>query len=250
MKGVIARVAGQERLGNLLLVRLHCPSLAECLRPGHFTLVRLLPTWDPYLRVVLFPTALAPLSWLTYVPAQHGSERHILEHAPVGTPVTVYGPLGHPFPEPEVGSHVLLIAQEPYVPYLMGLAQRSAATTDMVFLVEHTSGDLPPNLEWLPPAVEYQPAGTGAFSLERRVRNLATWADYVYVAGPRHWPAYFGRLLGDLWVATRPGRAFAIVTDGIACGLGICDRCTLETRRRTVRACRKGPVFDLAEWFT
>ena len=249
MKGVTARVAGQEWLGEFLLVRLHCPSLAERLRPGHFTLVRLLPTWDPYLRVPLFPTILAPLSWLTYVPAERASARRLLEHAPPGTPLLVYGPFGRPFPTPDPHSHVLVMAQEPYVPYLMGLVHQVAATTDTVLLVEHTRAALPTALGWLPPAVEYQPVKRETEALEARVRDLAQWADYVYIAGPRHWPAYFARLLSDVWMGMRPERAFAIVPDDIACGLGLCDRCTLETRRRTVRACRKGPVFDLAEWF-
>lgn len=246
MRGVAARIAGQERLGAFLFVRFHSPPLAKRLRPGHFILVRLLPTWDPYLRVVLFPTALAPLSWLAYISPLQGTPRRILEHAPAGTPVTVYGPFGRPFPEPPAQSNVLIVTQEPYAPYVLGLVQVAANIANVVFLVERTGAGLPQDLTWLPPAVEFHQEEEPT-RVEKRARDLAAWADYVYIAGPRHWPAYFARLLEQVWFTVRPGRAFAIVTDGMACGLGVCDSCVIEVRRGLTRACRKGPVFDVAE---
>ncbi len=249
MRGVTARVAGQEWLGNFLFLRLHSPTLAERLRPGHFILVRLLPTWDPYMRLALFPATLGPLSWLVYVPPTQGVSRRILAYAPPGTPVTVYGPFGQPFPEPAAQGNVLAIAQEPYVPYLLGLVQRAANTANVVFLVERTGAGLPSDLTWLPPAVEFQQTEGNPKHLEARVRDLLSWADYVYVAGPRHWPPYFARVLEQVWLTSPRGRAFAIVPDGIRCGLGLCSSCVLDVRRGTVRACRKGPVFDLGEWF-
>lgn len=249
MKGVPARVAGQERVGDFLFVRLHCPPLAERLQPGHFVLARVLPTWDPYLRVVLFPALLAPLSWLALLSPLTGAPRTVLEHAPAGTPLTVYGPFGQPFPAFPPDANLLAVAQEPYVPYLLALVQRAAAGANVVLLVERTARTLPGNLTWLPPAVEFQQVEAEPPALEDRVRDLAGWADYVCVAGPRHWPVFFARLLEQVWLSLRPGRAFAIVPDGITCGLGLCDRCVLDVRGGTTRACRKGPVFDLAEWF-
>ncbi len=249
MKEVAARIAGQERVGNFLFVRFHCPSLAERLHPGHFVLARLLPTWDPYLRVALFPTHLAPLSWLVYVPHDRGTVRRILEHAPPGTPLAVYGPLGTPFPEVSPQSNVLAVAQEPYVPYLLGLVQRAGATANVVFLVERTGVALPDDLSWLPPTVEFRQVQRQHDALAAHVHRLAAWADYVFVAGPRYWPSYVARVLEEVWPLLQPGRAFAIVPDGISCGLGLCDRCVVEVRRGEARACRKGPVFDIATWF-
>ncbi len=249
MRGAAARIAGQERVGDFLFVRVHCPELAERLRPGHFILARLLPTWDPYLRVALFPTRLAPLSWLVYVPPERDTIRRILEHAPPGTPITVYGPYGVPFPDVLPQSHVLAVAQEPYVPYLLGLLHRAGAVADVVFLVERTGDNLPGELSWLPPTVEFRQVAREQDDLAAHVRQLASWADYIFVVGPRHWPVYIRRVLQETWPVLRSERAFAMVPDGITCGLGICDRCVVDVRRGEVRACRKGPVFDMALWF-
>ncbi len=249
MSRLTAHIAGQETLGTFHLVRLHCPQLAERLHPGHFILARVLPTWDPYLRTALFPARVDRLSCLIYIPPDAGRAASLLLHAPTGTPIHVWGPAGHPFPPPRPQSNVLIIAQEPFVPYVLGLAHTASHVADTVLLVERTGNALPSDLGWLSPSVEFHQVPAEGNALETACHTLIPWADVVFVAGPRHWPRYIAHLLEQTWPLLEPGRAYAILPHGITCGLGLCDRCALDTPRGRLRACRKGPVLDLGEWF-
>ncbi len=249
MIGRLAHIAGQEQVGAFHLTRVHCPDLAEVLRPGHFVLVRFASTWDPYLRIPLFPVVIDPLSWLVYHRLEDAQGLSLLHRSPPGTQVMVWGPLGQPFPSVSPGDRVLVLAQEPYVPYVLGLARDLSVQHDVVMLVEHGGGLLPTDLHWLPPAVEFQTVPSSGAHLDDALSALSSWADKVFVAGPAHWPQYIAYRLETLWMTLPRGRAFALVADGIMCGLGLCDRCVLSTRRGPIRTCRKGPVLDLGEWF-
>ena len=249
MSGHLAHIAGQEHVGAFHLTRVHCPDLAKRLRPGHFVLLRLTPTWDPYLRLLLFPVVVDPMTWLVYHRLEDQRALSMLHRAPPGTPVQVWGPFGTAFPDIEEGQRVLVLAQEPYVPYVFGVIRDLAPRHDVVLVVERTGDLLPDDLHWLPPAVEYQPVNPPQARLEDVLSALAPWGDVVFVAGPAHWPQYIAYRLENIWPSLPRGRAFALVVDGLTCGLGLCDRCVLTTRRGSIRVCRKGPVLDLGEWF-
>ncbi len=249
MSGFVAHVAGQDILGTLRLVRIHAPDLVRQLRPGHFVLARLYPTWDPYLRVPLFPARIGYTSWYTYVPPNFSFVLDLLSRMPAGTPIHVWGPYGVPFPPPTSGGHAVVITQDVYVPYVLGLIQEYARDGDVVLLVERTGDVLPAELGWLPPAVEYWMGAGYPEGLEERLASLVTWGDRFLFCGPSHWPRYFARWLEKYRFPLRPGTAFALIPDGVTCGLGVCDTCVLEVNSGHIRVCRKGPVLDLAEWF-
>ncbi len=249
MSGRLAHIAGQERMGSLHLTRVHCPKFAPQLRPGYFVLLRLSSVWDPYLRLPLFPVVIDSMTWLVYHHAVDLPGLPLLHQAPPGTQVQVWGPFGTSFPRVEPNARVLVVAQEIYVPYVLGLARDVAVDHDVVLVVERNVKVLPDDLYWLPPAVEFQPVVPSGGRLEEVLSSLVSWADRVFVAGPSHWPHYIAYQLERLWPSFPPGRAFALVPDGIMCGLGVCHRCAISTPRGPVRVCRKGPVLDLAEWF-
>ncbi len=249
MRSFIGHVAGQDTLGTLNLVRFHTPELVPLLQPGHFVLVRLLPTWDPYMRVPLFPVAIGHTTWQTYIPAETSFALDLLARMPAGTPVQLWGPYGTPFPSLQGSHNVLIVAQELYVPYALGLMQRHSREGNVVLLVERTGAALPEDLGWVPPAVEVYTVAAETGALEEKLETLEPWADHLFFVGPRHWPYYFAHWLEEHKMRLEPGVAYALISDGITCGLGLCDTCLLETERGWTRACRKGPVFDLAEWF-
>ncbi len=249
MSGLVAHVAGQDTLGTLRLVRIHAPELVPHLRSGHFVLARLYPTWDPYLRVPLFPASIGHTTWHTYVPPETSFALDIMAHMPTGTPIRLWGPYGTPVPPPLPGENTVVVAQDAYVPYILGALQEYAREGNVVLLVEEADGVLPQELSWLPPAVEYRHVPGDPDALEGVLESVVTWADRFLFCGPAHWPRYFARWLEARRLTLQPGLAFALVPDGVTCGLGVCDTCVLEVRQGRIRICRKGPVLDLARWF-
>lgn len=68
------------------------------------------------------------------------------------------------------------------------------------------------------------------------------WADEVFVCGPRQ--------MLEVVSAQTVERTAAIqvsLEERMACGVGACLGCTVDTRRGPQRVCRDGPVFDLEE---
>ena len=245
-----AHLAGQETFAQTTLVRFHGPALAQRLQPGQFVLARLLPTWDPYLRVPLFPVSIGHASWLAPLPQAHPTGARILAQAPAGTPVATWGPFGSAFPMPDRDANALIVTQTPSLPYVLGLLQRVSDRANTVLVVENVGPALPDTLHWLPEAVEYRVVPPAEAALEAALSTLIPWTDVLYAAGPRHWARFMGRQVENVRPLLEPGWAYALVVDGITCGLGLCDTCLLDTPRGQVRACRQGPVIDLGEWFS
>lgn len=244
-----AHLAGQEPFGAFTLVRFHNPTLAQRLRPGHFLLVRLQLGWDPYLRVPFFPATIGHTSWLAPLPQDRPQLARVLAQAPPGTPIGVWGPFGTPFPDPIPQTNVLVVTQEPYLPLVLGLLQRLTSQTNGVLLVERTGNLLPDSLTWLSPAVEFQAVPADGQALESALASLIPWADHLYAAGPRHWPRFLAYQIERLRLVLTPGWAYALVPEGMTCGLGMCDACLVDTPHGWMRTCRRGPVLDLGEWF-
>ncbi|NPA90942.1 MAG: hypothetical protein GXO55_05790 [Chloroflexi bacterium] len=250
MREYVAHVAGQDTLGSLLLVRIHAPDLIPHLRPGHFVLARLYPTWDPYLRVPLFPAHMGHATWHTYVPPETSFALELMSRMPAGTPIRLWGPYGTPFPPPTGEENAVIVTQDVYTPYALGLVQEYSRAGNVVLLVERTGDVLPEDLVWLPPAAEYRTVDAVPGALEDALAPLIPWAQRFFFVGPKHWPHYFARWLDERKIRLERNTAWAMIPDGITCGLGLCDTCVLETEQGNIRVCRKGPVLDLARWYT
>jgi len=251
MRAYIGHVAGQDRLGNLRLIRIHTPELVSRLHPGHFVLARLLPTWDPYLRVPLFPALIGHATWHASLPATSSFAMDLLAEMPAGTPIRLWGPYGTPFPSMKEARNVVVVTRQQEMSYILALLQQWSRQGEVVLLAERSdTGGLPDELVWIPPAVEIQWSPAIPQALETRLAPLLSWADVLFFCGPPHWPQYFAHWLQERRLTWSPGYAYALVPESITCGLGLCDDCVLETERGHVRLCRKGPVLDLAEWFT
>ncbi len=248
MTFLLARVAGREQMGAFALVRLQGEHLASRARPGQFWLARPWSGWDPYLRVPVFfvRSPAADTCWIYPARPTHADLWH---HLAEGTLCPLWGPVGAGFPEPEAASNVLLVVAETHVPYVLGLIDRVAARANVVAVVAREGHRLPADLSWLPPSVEFLAVSPEPHALVAALSDLLTWADYLFAAGPSTWPA----LLVQAWERVRTtlptGRAYILLPDGLLCGLGVCDRCRLDTPRGPLRVCRKGPVLDLARWW-
>jgi dihydroorotate dehydrogenase electron transfer subunit len=243
-------IAEQRPLAQgLHRTELIAPELSAA-RAGQFLMLRCAHAGaaDPFLRRACYVSAvdrsrgsLALLLW-------HGALARYISNLPPGATVDAIGLLGQPFVLEANTRTLLLIGSGWGTSALLLLAHEATRRGCAVTLV--ATGDAVPPPFLLPPEVEYhalpalfgndqQPAG---FDLQRGI----AWADQVCAAvGAAH--------VGPLAEAVRGarfrwGRGFAqaALDAPVACGMGVCTSCAIETRRGWQLTCVDGP-FDLRD---
>lgn len=240
-----------EPLPGARLLFLRAPSLSQAM-PGQFVMARCGTGLDPYLRQavpihrvrdegigLLVRPENPPLSWLA-------------ARRP-GDLVDLVGPCGHGFDAVQPTEALAVIAQgSGWVP---AAALLDRAPCPVQFLVSApTARQLPPH-ELVPANVEYLGfVGTeDDLHLSEALSNAVAWASRLALAAPptgSGLPALYRSAISHLRqspTGLRRGRAEAWLWQDLACGLGCCDGCRIETRRGWKRICTDGPVFDLAD---
>jgi dihydroorotate dehydrogenase electron transfer subunit len=78
------------------------------------------------------------------------------------------------------------------------------------------------------------------------VGDFVRWADQIYACGPEPMYRTLRAAIEPLRFDGKP-RAQISVERGMACGLGACLGCVVDTTGGMIASCVKGPVFDLDE---
>jgi dihydroorotate dehydrogenase electron transfer subunit len=122
---------------------------------------------------------------------------------------------------------------------------------DVVFAMgAATEAGLLPASE-LPGQVEYLVAtddgsrGHHGLATELIAANVR-WADQIFACGPEPMYRTLRSVADPLRLHNKPGIQIS-VERGMACGLGACLGCVVETHHGMIASCVKGPVFDLDE---
>lgn len=249
MKQLQVTVSQRRSIGPVLWeLQVSAPELRETVLPGQFFLA----AGPSYLRRPLFPAHCGAESLAFFVKAGPDAFVAWLAGRATGDLLNLIGPLGHGFDLPRRGQHVLLVAETAAdVGPLLGLAESALACAAEVVLATgatHAAAVFP--AQQLPAAVELQVA-TADGSLGRRgdvaslLPHLVAWADRVYAVG-------LPGLYRALQQASRPPRAAGsvqvLLADiAMACGVGACQACTIETPAGLRQVCNDGPVFAVDE---
>ena len=101
----------------------------------------------------------------------------------------------------------------------------------------------------LPSAVEYVVATDDGSKGHRGfvtdlVPDYVRWADQVFACGPEPMYRSLRNGLLPLRIGNRP-RVQVSMEREMACGLGACLGCVVETKRGMRTSCVEGPVFDM-----
>jgi dihydroorotate dehydrogenase electron transfer subunit len=170
----------------------------------------------------------------------------------VGVELDVMGPLGSPFAVRPKSQHLLMVAGGVGAAPLLMLAEHAVREAkQVVYLMgAQDSSQLLP-VDQLPDEVEYIVATIdGSMGHTGFVTDLVPdylgWADQVFSCGPE--PMF--RALRDVVLRHRMGSHPDVqmaVERPMACGIGACLGCMVETRRGLKTACVEGPAFDMDE---
>jgi dihydroorotate dehydrogenase electron transfer subunit len=249
-------LAVEPIMGDAVLLTVSAPRAVSAeLRSGQFFNI-----------VTRFPTALDPLlrrpysvyrvdkaaSTLTFLVRPFGRGSAWLAERKVGETLGMLGPLGNRFEFAPRAQRVVMIGGGVGVAPLVMLADEATAKgMDVAFLMGAASAaGLLPAAE-LPADVEYIVATDDG---SRGHRGLATdlvaeyvgWADQIFACGPEPMYRTLRAVVDPLRLNRRPPIQVS-VERGMACGLGACLGCVVETRRGMIPSCTQGPVFDLDE---
>lgn len=253
MQDHAARILDRVQLGQGWLVRVHYQDAHRTCGPGQFLLLRCGSDWTPYLRKPLFPSSIQD-HLLTFWgnPVLDPAIMWMLDQAD-GTALDFLGPLGNGYVVHRQQGRLLLVAQWPYLAPVLSLVEPQLAQQGSVGLLleaPRTEDLLPPSA--LPPAVEYYTATADssvghAGPLTDLLLQALPWADLVCAAGSLDFIRGLKRLIGDVRLGMRAGFAQVLAPVPLACGVGACLACLVDSGRGWHRACKRGPVFDLAE---
>lgn len=134
-------------------------------------------------------------------------------------------------------------------PLRMLSEQAAAQGKSVTYLLGARSADLLLDAKELPAAVEYVvatedgSAGHRGFVTELAAPYLQ-WADQVFTCGPTP----MMEALRNVVLANRMGKHPSVqvsVERTMACGVGACLGCVVETRRGMKASCVDGPVYDM-----
>jgi dihydroorotate dehydrogenase electron transfer subunit len=232
-------------------------TVARMVRPGHFfdILCRVEGSFDPLLRrpYSVFRTDPAT-GTIVFLVRPFGRGSQWLARREPGTVLDLLGPLGNTYEIVPRARHLLMVAGGVGAAPLVMLTDEAVERgLDVVYLMgsADAAGLLAPSL--LPSAVEFVVAtDDGSKGHHGFITDLVPdyvrdhWADQIFACGPE--PMYRSLRAAILphRIGTKPQVQISMERT-MACGLGACLGCVVETRHGMQTSCVQGPVFDLDE---
>jgi dihydroorotate dehydrogenase electron transfer subunit len=251
------RILAIDRImGDALLLTVSAPpTIVQRLQAGQFfnILCRFPTSYDPLLRrpFSVYRVDVAQ-SALVFLVRPFGRGSAWLADRVVGDRVGLLGPLGNAFTFAPRTQRVLMVAGGVGVAPLVMLSDEAVAKgMDVVFIMGAADQTGLLSSAELADSVEFVAATDDG---SRGYRGLAPdltadyvqWADQIFACGPEPMYRTLRAVVDPLRVNRKPPVQIS-VERGMACGLGACLGCVVETRHGMIASCVKGPVFDLDE---
>ena len=249
-------VALEPVMGDAVLLTVAAPErIVRQVRAGRFfdILCRFSGSFDPLLRrpYSVFRRDRAA-GTLTFLVRPFGRGSAWLARRAVGDVLDVLGPLGNTYEIDARSRNLLMVAGGVGVAPLVMLAQEAVDRgLNVTFLMGSAEavGLLAP--VHLPSAVEYVVATDDGSKGHRGfvtdlVPAYVRWADQIFACGPE--PMY--RSLRNALMPYRLGQRLGVQVSmerEMACGLGACLGCVVETRHGMQTSCVGGPVYNMDE---
>jgi dihydroorotate dehydrogenase electron transfer subunit len=249
-----AMTATEPVMGDSMLVSFAAPpNLAREARAGQFVEILCRSPWsnDPLLRRPFSVYATDPeRGELTVLARPYGRGSSWLVSQPVGTELDVLGPLGNTFTVAPKSRNLLLVAGGVGAAPLLLLANEAVRKgLNVTYLLGAMNADGLLDPSYLPGEVEYVVATDDGSAGHRGfvtdlIPQYLPWADQVFSCGPE---PMFRSLRAQVLAhrfAAKPSVQLSVERT-MACGVGACLGCMVETRAGMKTSCVEGPVFDM-----
>lgn len=231
---------------------LAAPDLSLRPHPGQFLLLRCADRFTCYLRRPVFPAFVDDdRVGLLLRPDPDPGLAWLSARRP-GDKLDVIGPLGTGFPLDGHRRHLLLVSDGQAIGPLLGQMERAitAGLSITLALGGSRASALYP-VAALPPLVEFQAAtldGSQGYRgpVTDLLPELLGWADAVCAVGSTTLYGTLKSQVEKVRFRLEPGFLFGLITSPMACGVGACLSCAIETEADLKLTCLDGPVFDLA----
>jgi dihydroorotate dehydrogenase electron transfer subunit len=247
-------VATEPIMGDASILTFTAPdNLATHVQGGHFVdiLCRLDNSSDPLLRRPYSVYEAHPAhGTISVLVRPFGRGSAWLIDRQIGTTLDVLGPLGNTFTVAPKSTNLLMVAGGVGAAPLVLLSEEAVAKgLSVTYLMgaADESGLLPASA--LPGQVEYVVAtddgsrGHAGFVTDL-VPQYARWADQVFACGPEPMFRSLRNSLGPHRIGGKPTVQLSVERT-MACGLGACLGCVVETKQGMQASCVYGPVYDM-----
>jgi dihydroorotate dehydrogenase electron transfer subunit len=243
-------------MGDAILLTVSAPErVVQRLQAGQFFNIacRFPGSFDPLLRRPYSVYRVdREASSLTFLVRPFGRGSAWLAERQLGERLDMLGPLGNAFViSPRVQRALMLAGGVGVAPLVMLSDEAAERGLDVVFVMgAATESGLLPASE-LRGSIEYLVAtddgsrGHRGLATEM-IAEYVTWADQIYACGPEPMYRTLRAVADPLRINLKP-KVQISVERGMACGLGACLGCVVETRRGMIASCVQGPVFDMDE---
>jgi len=241
-------------MGDSMLVTFSAPAgFARAAKPGQFVEILCREAWsaDPLLRRPFSIYAADDVRGeMTVLVRPYGRGSSWLIAQPAGAAVDVLGPLGNSFTVSPKSRNLLLVAGGVGAAPLMLLARWAIARDlNVTYLLGAMSEEGLLATDLVPGEVEYVvatndgSAGHQGFVTDLVPRYLE-WADQVFSCGPEPMFRSLRQEVLDNRFGEKPTVQLSVERT-MACGVGACLGCVVETKRGMKTSCLDGPVFDM-----
>lgn len=243
-------------MGDAYLVTVSAPhEVVQRLQPGQFFNItcRFPTSLDPLLRRPFSVYRTDPKSsTLTFLVRPFGRGSAWLAHRVPGEQLNLLGPLGNSFSISAKTRRVMMVAGGVGVAPLVMLSDEAVSRgIDVVFIMGAadesgllSSAELAEGIEFLA-ATDDGSRGHRGLATELAA-DYVTWSDQIFACGPEPMYRTLRAVIDPLRLNKKPPVQIS-VERGMACGLGACLGCVVETHHGMIASCVKGPVFDLDE---
>jgi dihydroorotate dehydrogenase electron transfer subunit len=243
-------------MGDAVLLTVSVPSaVLTHLKPGQFfnIVTRFSGSFDPLLRrpYSVYRAHREPPA-LTFLVRPFGRGSAWLAERLPGERLGMLGPLGNSFTVPSRAQRLLMLGGGGGVAPLVMLSDEAVSKNlDVVFAMGAANeaellaaSELSDRVEYL---VATDDGSRGHRGLATEVvRDFVPWADQIFACGPEPMYRTLRAVVEPLRINRKPSVQVSLER-GMACGLGACLGCVVETTHGMIASCVKGPVFELDE---
>jgi dihydroorotate dehydrogenase electron transfer subunit len=246
----------EPEMGDSVLIAVTAPpAMVKQLRAGRFfqVLCREERFYDPLLRRPFSVISTDPAAGtITFLVRPYGRGSTWLIHRTLGAEVDIIGPLGNAYEIAPRATNLLMVAGGVGVAPLVMLTEeataRGLAVTFLMGAMDEAgllaASRLPAEVEYVV-ATEDGSRGHQGY-VTALVPDYAGWADQIFACGPEPMYKSMRSALMSAKVMVRNPIQISM-EQSMACGLGTCLGCVVETRRGMRTSCVDGPVYAIED---